>query len=292
MHSLLTLCQLVTRICHHDLFSCNIFPQCTIKTGPCGSSAQSPYAHSKLARLTTFRYALQKHIGVCIVDASSVFRQVQYRAQQALDLAFPPQCASCKRVGTILCAACFAQLAPATPLPYKQGWQALQGLVAVNVYQGPLRNCIHALKYDGVIRLAEPLGALLAQIYLDYGMQADMLVSVPLHSERHKQRGYNHAHLLASACASHIGVSLRDDVLVRSRATNVQVGLNAYDRKQNVAGAFSVSSNYTTTGMYGRRIIIVDDVCTTGATLDACAATLFQAGAVSVWGLVLAGSAL
>ena len=226
------------------------------------------------------------------MDIYSVFRQVQYRAQQALDLAFPPQCAGCKRVGTILCTACFAQLAPATPLPYRQGWSALHGLVAVNIYQGQLRNCIHALKYDGVIRLAEPLGALLAQTYLGYGMQADMLVSVPLHSERHKQRGYNHAHLLASECASRIGIPLKDDVLVRSRATNAQVGLNAYDRKQNVAGAFSVGPNHTTTEIYGRRIIIVDDVCTTGATLDACATTLLQVGAISVWGLVLAGSAL
>ncbi|GAC1389236.1 MAG: hypothetical protein NVS4B11_18870 [Ktedonobacteraceae bacterium] len=178
------------------------------------------------------------------------------------------------------------------PLPYRQGWQALQGLVAVNVYQEPLRHCIHALKYDGVIRLAEPLGTLLAQTYLNYGMQADMLVSVPLHSKRHKQRGYNHAYLLANVCSSTIGVPLRDDLLVRSRATSAQVGLNAYDRRQNVLGAFYCTAGRATESIYGRRIVIVDDVCTTGATLDACAAALFQAGAASVWGLVLAGSAL
>ncbi len=226
------------------------------------------------------------------MDIHTIFHQLHYRTQQALDLAFPPQCASCKRVGSVLCGACFAQLRPATPLPCRQGWSALQGLVAVNTYQGPLRDCIHALKYDGVTRLAEPLGALLGHTYLTYGMQADILVSVPLHSERHRQRGYNHAHLLASVCASTIGVPLREDVLVRSRATNAQVGLNAYDRRQNVAGAFSITTQNATAHIYGRRIIIVDDVCTTGATLDACAATLFQAGAISVWGLVLAGSAM
>ncbi len=226
------------------------------------------------------------------MDVRDVFRQVQYRTQQALDLAFPPQCAGCKRVGSVLCASCFAQMQPAVPLPYRQGWQALQGLVALNMYQGSLRNCIHALKYDGVVRLAEPLGTLLAHTYLNYGMQADLLVSVPLHSERHKQRGYNHAQLLASVCASAVGVPLRDDVLVRSRATNAQVGLNAYDRRQNVAGAFSYAAGTAIESIYKRRIIIVDDVCTTGATLDACAATLLQAGAVSVCGLVLAGSAL
>jgi len=226
------------------------------------------------------------------MNIHSVFRQLHNRTQQALDLAFPPQCASCKRVGTVLCAACFAQLQPTTPLPYRQGWSALQGLVAVNAYQGPLRNCIHALKYDGVVRLAEPLGILLAHTYLNYGMQADMLVSVPLHSERYKQRGYNHAQLLARVCASTVGIPLCDDILVRSRATNAQVGLNAYDRRQNVAGAFSIMAKDATTTIHGRRIIIVDDVCTTGATLDACASTLFQAGAASVWGLVLAGSAV
>ncbi|GAC1426047.1 MAG: phosphoribosyltransferase family protein [Ktedonobacteraceae bacterium] len=226
------------------------------------------------------------------MNTRSIFRQLHYRTQQALDLAFPLRCAGCKRVGSVLCAACFAQLQPVTPFPYKQGWAALQGLVAVNAYQGSLRDCIHALKYDGVVRLAEPLGTLLAQTYMNYGMQADILMSVPLHSERHRQRGYNHAHLLASVCASTLGIPLRDDVLVRSRATNTQVGLNAYDRRQNVAGAFSIATGDATAHIYKRRIIIVDDVCTTGATLDACAATLFQAGAVSVWGLVLAGSAV
>ena len=226
------------------------------------------------------------------MDRHSIFHQLHYRTQQALDLAFPPRCASCKQVGSVLCQACFAQLQPATPLPYRQGWSALQGLVAINTYQGPLRNCIHALKYDGVVRLAEPLGTLLAHTYLNWGMQADMLVSVPLHNLRYKQRGYNHAQLLARVCASIVGIPLRDDVLIRSRATNAQVGLNAYDRRQNVAGAFSIAAGDATTHIYGRRIIIVDDVCTTGATLDACAATLFQAGAVSVWGLVLAGSSV
>ncbi len=226
------------------------------------------------------------------MDIDSVFQQLHSRTQQALDIAFPPRCASCKRVGSVLCGTCYGQLRPVIPLPYRQGWSALQGLVAVNTYQGTLRDCIHALKYDGVIRLAEPLGTLLAQTYLNYGMQADMLVSVPLHSVRHKQRGYNHAHLLASVCASRVGVPLRDDVLVRSRATIAQVELNASDRRQNVAGAFSITATNATTLIYRRRIIIVDDVCTTGATLDACAAALFRAGAASVWGLVLAGSAM
>jgi len=235
-------------------------------------------------------YIHKATFGVFIVDVQSVFRQVQNKAQQALDIAFPPQCAACKRSGTILCSPCLAQMQPAIPLPYRQGWHALHGLVAVNLYRDPLRTCIHALKYEGLTRLAEPLGLLLAQTYLRYGLQADIFVSVPLHSERHKQRGYNHAHLLASTCASTLGIPLRDDVLVRIRATNAQVGLSAYERHQNVSGAFSYVAGTTTESIYNRRIIIVDDVCTTGATLDACATTLLYAGAASVGGLVLASS--
>lgn len=223
------------------------------------------------------------------MDVRGIFRQVQNKAQQALDIAFPPQCAGCKRNGTVLCPTCFTQMQPATLLPYRQGWRALHGLGAVNQYQDPLRACIHALKYEGVTRLAEPLGILLAQTYLRYNLHADMFVSVPLHSERYKQRGYNHAHLLAEICATKLEIPLRDDLLIRSRATSAQVGLSAYDRHQNVAGAFSYVA--TIESIHKRKIIIIDDVCTTGATLDACAATLLHAGAASVGGLVLASSA-
>lgn len=230
--------------------------------------------------------------GRCFVDVRDVLRRVQIGTQHALDIAFPPCCAGCKRSGAILCAGCFAAMQPQTPLPCRQGWQALRGLFAVNVYRGPLRACIHALKYEGVTRLAEPLGSLLAHSYTRYGIQADALVPVPLHSERYKLRGYNHAYLLANVCATTLGVPLCADVLIRSRATNAQVGLNAYERQQNVVGAFSCMASPTTASVYGRTIVIVDDVCTTGATLDACAATLLQAGAGAVWGLVLAGSPL
>ncbi len=226
------------------------------------------------------------------MDFRSVLQQMQDKTQQALDILFPPQCAGCKRSGTLLCASCFAQMQPATLLPYRQEWQALHGLVAVNRYLDPLRACIHALKYGGVTKLAEPLGMLLAQAYLRYNLDADMFVSVPLHSERYKQRGYNHAHLLANVCATTLEVPLREEILVRSRATTAQVGLSAYDRHQNVAGAFSYVASPTTESIYKRNIIIIDDVCTTGATLDACAATLLRAGAASVRGLVLASSAM
>ena len=148
--------------------------------------------------------------------------------------------------------------------------------------------CIHALKYDGNTRLAQPLGMLLAQTYLALGIRADAIVPVPLHSERYRQRGYNHAALLAQVCAAQIGLPLFESMLTRHRATLAQVGLKTWERQQNVLGAFSCSPLYAGGQLRGRTIILIDDVCTTRATLEACAAPLFAAGAAVVYGLVLA----
>lgn len=174
-----------------------------------------------------------------------------------------------------------ASTASTTPL-------GLSGLRAVSSYREPLRSCIHALKYDGNTRLAEPLGRLLAHAYQYYSLQADAIIPVPLHSERQKQRGYNHAHLLAEVCAAQVNVPLYEDMVIRYRATPAQVGLTASERLQNVAGAFRCSSAFATGRLHGRRIVIVDDVYTTGATLESCARPLFASGAREVWGLVLA----
>jgi len=136
--------------------------------------------------------------------------------------------------------------------------------------------------------LADPLGRLLAQAYLSYCIQADVVIPVPLHKQRQQQRGYNHAYLLAEVCAAQVGIPLRDDVLIRHRATIAQVDLKAGERQQNVAGAFACTPTFATRALFGRRILLIDDVSTTGATLEACAAPLYSAGALAVWGLVLA----
>jgi ComF family protein len=158
----------------------------------------------------------------------------------------------------------------------------------VSIYQEPLRSCIHALKYEGNTRMAEPLGRLLARAYLQYGMRAEVMIPVPLHHERQQQRGYNQAYLLAEVCAAYAGIPLRNDILVRHRATLAQVGLNHDERRQNIAGAFLCTPAFATRALAGRTILLVDDVSTTGATLEACAAPLYVAGALAVWGLVLA----
>ncbi len=165
---------------------------------------------------------------------------------------------------------------------------AISALRAAGEYKEPLRACIRALKYDGNTRLAEPLGLLLAQAYRRYGITADALLPVPLHQERYAQRGYNHAALLAEACARNLHISCYEHLLVRHRATLSQVGLGPGERRQNVQGAFACSLALLRGVLYGKTLVIIDDVCTSGATLEACAAPLFAAGARAVWGLALA----
>jgi len=129
---------------------------------------------------------------------------------------------------------------------------------------------------------------MLAQAYRYYALQADAIIAVPLDNKRQEQRGYNHAYLLAKGCAARVRVPLYSTMLVRHRATFAQVELSASERHQNVAGAFRCTAAFTTGALLGRRILIIDDVYTTGATLEACAAPIFAAGAREVWALVLA----
>ncbi len=224
--------------------------------------------------------------------------------QQLLDIIFPPHCAGCQKGGAVLCSTCRASFttgaAPTCrqcgrPLPiiglcpYCRSYTTgLSGLYAVGSFQGALRSCIHALKYDGNTRLADPLGEVLAEGYMHWRITADVMLPVPLHLERQRQRGYNHAQLLAEACATRVHIPLRNDILIRHRATSAQVGLNAQERQQNVTGAFECTPAFKTGALSGRTILIIDDVYTTGATLSACAAPLFACGAKAVCGLILA----
>lgn len=229
----------------------------------------------------------------------------QHLTQRLLDILFPPHCAGCRRSGTIFCPACVATcIPPPPPLCQRCGASlanstscqycryhplGLSGLRSTGVYQGPLQAAIRALKYNGNTRLAQPLGHMLASGYLAYGLQADCVIPVPLHSERYKQRGYNHAQLLAEVLAAQINRPLYTNIVIRQRDTPAQVGLNANERRQNVAGAFLLTPSLNIAqSLAGRHILLIDDVFTSGSTLAACAEPLFAARAASVWGLVVA----
>jgi len=150
-------------------------------------------------------------------------------------------------------------------------------------YEGTLRELIHLLKYGKVRPLARPLGKLLASA-LPSDLVCDAVVPVPLHWRRRLERGFNQSELLAKAVARRYGQRPVNAVR-RRRRTDAQTGLSNAERRTNVAGAFSVVRK---DAVAGRRIILVDDVMTTGATAAACAGVLKRAGAQRVTLVTLA----
>ncbi len=160
----------------------------------------------------------------------------------------------------------------------------IDGIRAVAYFEGNLRSAIHRFKYDGAQALAGPLAQLLVEYQKDNQLPADVIVPVPLHPHREAERGYNQSALLARVLSSHLGVPATETALARVRATTPQVSLDAIERHSNVAGAFRARVHEVT----GRRVLLIDDVCTTGATMESCSQALKSAGARSVWGLALA----
>lgn len=128
------------------------------------------------------------------------------------------------------------------------------------------------------------MGRLLTQAYQRYRLEIQVIVPVPLHAARLRERGYNQSELLAREMCQSLGVPLNNTSLQRIRQTRPQVGLGVEERQKNVANAFSCQDE----ALAGQTILLIDDVWTTGATMNACAATLKANGVISVWGLALA----
>lgn len=149
-----------------------------------------------------------------------------------------------------------------------------------------MREAVHALKYHNFRALSQPMAELMAAYLIDSKIPGDILVPVPLHRRRLKERGYNQSELLVHELGRIVGLPIAGAVLTRVKDSSPQArAASVRERYQNVDGAFDCQNNGEITG---RAVIVVDDVCTSGATLEACARALKTAGATLVWGLTFA----
>lgn len=227
-----------------------------------------------------------------------------YRAYQwiweAVDWVYPPTCGGCGRSGVRWCQQCSqgtieieAPICPicgnknANPLPC-QRCQASRPrytcLRSHSVFSGPIREAIHQLKYQRNIGLGEALSHPMIADLVKLNWKLDLITSVPLGLVRLEERGYNQANLLARPIALCLKVTFASRALVRTRETRSQVGLSATERQENVVDAFRANRKL----VHGKNILVVDDVATSGATLDACAKALLDEGAAKVYGFSLA----
>jgi len=187
----------------------------------------------------------------------------------------PPICPRCGRrqASGIVCPVC------------RQRETDIDGIRSVFILDDVTREAIHQMKYRSVRSLSPYLAGFLADYIESNHLYGEMLLPVPLHPRRLRQRGYNQSGLLAREVGRRTGLPVTEDCLIRVRQVQPQVrAADLQERRRNVADAFVCMDDRTR----GKKVIVVDDVCTSGATLEACATALKHRGAASVWGLTLA----
>lgn len=227
----------------------------------------------------------------------------------ALDIALPPLCAVCRSQvdGSGLCPGCWSKLSFISrpycerlgiPFVYDPG----PGILSMEAIANPpayhraraavrfdeiSRALVHALKYGDRLDLAPMMGRWLAFAGRDLLAEADALVPVPLHWRRNWARRFNQSRMLAAAVSTNTGIPVTAFALKRVKPTVQQVGLSRSERAANIQGAFRVSPEGKA-AIAGRRLVLVDDVLTSGATAEGCARALLRAGAANVDVLVFA----
>jgi ComF family protein len=226
----------------------------------------------------------------------------------ALDWLFPPNCAGCEKLGDRWCGDCRAALIPlSSPLCPHCG-KALQSgpskqelchactvsppvftqLRSVCIYKNVARLAIHKLKYRKDIGLGESLAQSMIELLSTLHWPIDLVTCVPLSKNRMKERGYNQAAALALPTALGMGLPFVPLLLHKKRETPTQVGLSAHERRLNVEDVFEAGGQ----SHLDRTILLIDDVTTTGSTMNACARVLLDAGARQVFGLTFARAGL
>jgi len=190
-----------------------------------------------------------------------------------------------RRLEEPLCRRCGAEVESArSGCGCRKRLRSLSRLRSAVAYEGPVEVALQRFKYHGWRRLAEPLALLLAERLVVEGLAASWAVAVPLHRSRQRQRGFNQSELLARELRRRLALTNPPGELVRTRATPPQVGHDRRWRLENVRDAFEWRGG----PLEGRSILLIDDVATTGATLEACASALRSGGSGPVMGVSVA----
>ena len=221
--------------------------------------------------------------------------------KNASDFFFPQFCVGCSLEGDILCVSCLGKLERISPpfcnrcgLPQNGtgpcrdcsgSGMCIDGIRSSLLFKKLTREIIHQFKYKNLRAFAPFLASLLNESIANYCLTADALIPVPLHPARLRGRGYNQAFLLAAELEKLSHIPVYSDILSRTTNTIPQAKTsNSRERRKNMQGSFMCKYGK----LKDKRVLLIDDVATSGATLDACAFSLKQAGAVSVWGLTVA----
>ncbi|MFN2181333.1 MAG: phosphoribosyltransferase family protein [Candidatus Promineifilaceae bacterium] len=221
--------------------------------------------------------------------------------KRIIDLFLPTVCAVCSKLGPIICPDCLKKFPVIEgPCCMRCGYPLeetaancarcrtesfnLQQVQACFAFSEPIAGVVHRYKYEGLFALAHPLGTLMARLWPDWAHPVDVIVPIPLHPRRQRARGFNQAALLAQQLSSHQAVEVNEQILRRVRYTIPQIGLSPTRRKENVWQAFAAEPG----SLNGMRVLLIDDVYTTGATMTSAANALLNAGAKSVSAYCLA----
>lgn len=220
---------------------------------------------------------------------------------EVIKFVFPGVCIGCGKFGDFICVDCDRKLPRLLPPLCKmcgkpepsaqycpECWKkksGIDGIRSVFIFEGIIRTAIHELKYYNLRSVSELLGEYMAGYFIQNAMTGDYLVPVPLHARRLKERGYNQSELLARHMSVVTGIPVLDKALTRIMDNRPQARTaSVEERRKNVENNFCCGENI----VEGKDVIIIDDVCTSGATLEACAKALNKAGAKRTFGFTLA----
>lgn len=218
----------------------------------------------------------------------------------AVDLVYPPACGGCGTPGSRWCLACTAQVEKIYPPVCNRCGRIVDSHRTCNacqtispqftsiqswaLYDGPVQSAIQRLKYKRDIALGEQLSRNLISLLSRTNWHIELITPVPLSIARQAERGYNQAAILSIPVALGLNIPYNPAALRKVRDTRSQVGLSLDQRRENIEGAFWADPKPAK----GKRVLVIDDVVTSGATLNECAGALFAAGAVEVYGLTVA----